>query len=78
VSDRIVELDSRRRLSLGKIGNPEHTHYYVAVADDGTITLTPAVIMSAQEAKLLAHPELTARIRAGIDSGVRVPRPDHG
>jgi hypothetical protein len=71
----VVEVDSRRRISLGKFGRPEDTRYIVQEEEDGSITLTPAVVISAQEAKLLRHPELVQRIQQQIDSGKRFPRP---
>jgi hypothetical protein len=71
----VVEVDSRRRVSLGKIGRPEDTRYIVQAEEDGSITLTPAVVMSAAEAKLLRHPELVNRIQQQIDEGKRFPRP---
>jgi hypothetical protein len=38
--------------------------------------LTPAVVVSALEAEILADPELVAKIRAGLaDGGVEVERP---
>lgn len=47
----VVECDSRRRVSLAKIGNPAHRYYMVEAGDDGTIRLTPAVIIPASLAK---------------------------
>lgn len=41
---RLLELDSRRRGSLAKMGRPEDTRYLVEVQDDGTIILTPAEV----------------------------------
>jgi hypothetical protein len=53
-----LELDSRRRLSLGQIA--KHDRYLAEIEEDGTIVLTPAVVMTEAEARLLAAPE-TAR-----------------
>lgn len=50
----LLELDTRRRISLGRIA--KHNHYLVAVEEDGTIVLTPAVVMTEAEARLLAVP----------------------
>jgi hypothetical protein len=64
----IVELDSRRRLSLSKVGHPEYTRYFLHEEPDGTIVLTPAVVMTAFEAKVIAHPELARRFEeASVD-----------
>ncbi len=79
MSDRLVELDDRRRVSLGKIGRPEHTRYIVEEEPDGTLVLTPAVVMSELEAKLLANRELVERINANrADPGRLVRRERRG
>ncbi len=61
----LLELDARRRVSFGKIGRPEHTRYLARENSDGTVTLTPAVVMSETEARFWSDPEFAARI---IDS----------
>jgi hypothetical protein len=38
-----VEVDPRRRVSLGKAGHPEHTRYRVEEDEVGVLTLTPVV-----------------------------------
>lgn len=47
----LLELDSRRRLSLGSIAR--HSRYLAEVEDDGTIVLTPAVVITEAEVRLL-------------------------
>ena len=64
MADQLIELDERRRVSLGRIGRPEHTRYLVEEEPDGTLVFTPAVVMSELEAKLLANRELVDRIEA--------------
>ncbi|MBU1225798.1 MAG: hypothetical protein KJ698_01120 [Actinobacteria bacterium] len=59
----LVELDQRRRVSLGKIGHEGHRRYLASVESDGTIVLTPAVVMTALEASFLNDPELVESIR---------------
>ncbi len=50
--DRVlIEVDGRRRLSLGRIGR--HSRYLAAEEPDGTIVLTPAVVLTVQEAEAL-------------------------
>lgn len=46
-SPTLVELDGRRRLALGKLGKPEHRFYIAEELPDGTIRLTPAVVVPA-------------------------------
>lgn len=60
----LIELDSRRRASLGKVALPHHERYLARVDADGTITLTPAVVMTEMEARLHANPELMTQIKA--------------
>ncbi|WP_420622487.1 hypothetical protein [Candidatus Poriferisodalis sp.] len=80
---QLVELDARRRVALGRLGNPEHNLYLVDEEADGTLIFTPAVVMSAHEATLLRHPELVAQIEAdqadpsrAVRSEARRPRAD--
>ena len=73
----LVELDQRRRLSLGKLGSAHHTRYLASVEPDGTIVLRPAVVMTELEARLLENPELVDGIhREREDTAKYVPRPE--
>lgn len=56
----LVELDGRRRASLGKIGR--HDRYLVYEQGDGVLVFEPAVLLTAAEAALLANPALVAQI----------------
>jgi hypothetical protein len=56
----MVELDERRRVSLGKIGR--HTRYLVHEQEDGTIVLEPAVVLTEAEARFMANPALRQQI----------------
>lgn len=58
-----VELDERRRASLGKAGHAHHRRYLVRTEPDGTIILIPAVVMSEREAAFRAS-EWPERIAA--------------
>ena len=59
----LVELDRRRRVSLGRIGHEGHSRYLASVESDGTIVLRPAVVMTELEASFLSNPELGESIR---------------
>ena len=61
---QLVELDARRRVALGRLGNPEHDRYLVTEHADGTLVFIPAVVMTAHEAALLRNPELVEQIKA--------------
>jgi hypothetical protein len=72
----LVELDSRRRISLGPLAT--HDRYLIDVEEDGTIVLTPAVVMSVAEARLHAATKTEQRIDEFLDdpeSGSRRVRP---
>ncbi|MFT4010373.1 MAG: hypothetical protein QM655_10070 [Nocardioidaceae bacterium] len=57
----IIELDARRRTSLGRVGRREHTRYIVEEQDDGTLILTPALVIPAT-----LSPERIESIKAGV------------
>jgi hypothetical protein len=42
---RLVELDNRRRVALGKVARPQDTRYFATLEADGVIILTPAVVV---------------------------------
>lgn len=72
----LLELDSRRRISLGSLA--EHDRYLVEVEEDGVIVLTPAVVMSAAEARLHAAADTARKIDHFLDhpeTGVPRSRP---
>lgn len=56
----MIEVDSRRRISLGKLGH--HDKYLATEQVDGTIVLEPAVILSAAELAYLRNPSLQRQI----------------
>lgn len=58
----LLEVDDRRRVTLGKLGKPEHRRYLAAEEPDGTIVLSPAVVMSELEARFLANTALVEQI----------------
>ncbi|MBZ4612393.1 hypothetical protein [Mycobacterium avium] len=56
----VIEVDSRRRISLGKLGH--HDKYLATEQPDGTIMLEPAVILSAAEHAYLRNAGLQRQI----------------
>jgi hypothetical protein len=74
----LIELDDRRRASLGRLGRPEHRRYLGHEEEDGTIVLVPAVVIPESQARLLANPELVAQLERAVaepESRVRRGRP---
>lgn len=57
----IIELDARRRTSLGRVGQKAHTRYIVEEHEDGTLVLTPALVIPAT-----LSPERIESIKAGV------------
>lgn len=47
--DKVLQLDSRRRVSLMKIGRTQDRMYLVDERDDGTLILTPAIAIPARK-----------------------------
>jgi hypothetical protein len=43
---RLVELDPRRRVALGKVARPQDKLFLATVEPDGVITLTPVTVTS--------------------------------
>jgi hypothetical protein len=68
----VIDVDSRGRIHLGRLRKDDTQRYLAHVEPDGTIILQPAVVLSAAEVRLLGDPVVVARIKAGLDSGVRV------
>lgn len=78
MDDVLIELDERRRVSLGRLGRPEHRRYLAHEEPDGTLVLVPAVVMPESQARLLANPDLleqTERTVADPSTRVRRGRP---
>jgi hypothetical protein len=58
----VVELDDRRRTSLGRIGHTEHRRYIADVHLDGTIVLKPAQIVTEAQLRFLATSEAMRQV----------------
>lgn len=61
----LIELDERRRASLGKVGRPEHRRY-LATEHDGVITLTPVRVITEADARRLGITELVDQIERSV------------
>jgi hypothetical protein len=75
MTDVLIELDERRRVSLGRLGRPEHRRYLAHEEPDGTLVFVPAVVVPESEARLLANRDLVDQIeRTVADPASRVRR----
>lgn len=72
--EQFIELDDRRRVSLGKVGHSEHRRYLARTQPDGTIVLTPAVILSEAESRLRRNPKVLDAIRESREHPERLVR----
>jgi hypothetical protein len=75
-SPSLLEVDARRRVSLGALA--EHDRYLASLEEDGTIVLTPAVVMPAAEARLHRAAATAAEVDDFLSNpeiGVRRTRP---
>lgn len=69
----LIELDGRKRAPLR--GLARHERYLVSADDDGTLVLTPAVVMTELEAALLGkNPELLGRLKESTAHPERLVR----
>lgn len=65
----LVEVDSRRRVALARLGRREDTRYLVEEYEDGTLVFTPAAVMPQAFADLMANTELLAQVERGEAAG---------
>jgi hypothetical protein len=66
-----VEVDPRRRISLGKAGKPSHRRYRIEEDEMGVLTLTPVVSVPVTM--------IAERLRRAVEqaeSGELIPRPE--
>lgn len=56
----VLEVDARRRVTLGPTATAER--YIMDQDPSGVITLTPAVVISEDELKLLGRPDILAAV----------------
>jgi prophage tail gpP-like protein len=69
----LIELDSRKRAALGRLAH--HDRYLAHEEPDGTLVLTPAVVMAKQEAELLrGNPEFIASMKEKMRHPERLRR----
>ena len=57
-----LQVDSRGRVTLGRLAAEGVRHYLAHPQPDGSILLEPAEVISTAEARLRENPELLARL----------------
>ena len=65
-----AHVDERGRVSLKSFGLVD-TDVIVERADDGSVTLSPAVVLTAAEARHYGSPEAVHRLEEGLESVMR-------
>lgn len=60
--DLVIEADERGRVSLARAGVEPNQRYVVHVESDGSVILSPAVVMTAHEARFLQNNQLVEQI----------------
>lgn len=70
----VIEVDARKRVSLGSLVAPGK-RYIVETDSTGVIVLTPAVVMSETEARLLARPDIMEIVERSRKTGIDAGRP---
>jgi hypothetical protein len=73
-----VEVDSRGRISLGKVGAEPGRRYRVEHNVDGVLLLIPVVSIPEREMIVWRQPELAAAIREGLMEAERGDTADLG
>lgn len=61
-----IVLDSRRRTSLARVGVANDTRYIAETLPDGSVLLTPAVLIEKWELAALSNPEIRAALDAAL------------
>ena len=69
--EQLVEVDSRGRVTLGKLAG-EHKRFLASADEDGTIVLRAAVVRSVVEDRLLRDPSIAKSVRDGLASEKRI------
>lgn len=73
-----VEVDARRRVSLGRFGRSEDRRYLVEEGPGGELRLIPARTIPAREAIVWENPELLASLRRGMEEAALGKLEDRG
>lgn len=66
--DTTLQLDSRRRVSLGSLFDDSVTHLVAHSFEDGSVVLEPASVVSKLEQRFHEDPEAVAAARRGAAS----------
>jgi len=70
VTETTLDLDSRRRVSLGSLFDEDVTHLIARRYDDGSVVLEPASVVSKLEQRFHSDPDAVAAARRAARSTV--------
>jgi hypothetical protein len=74
--EKLVELDAKRRVALGRLERHSDIRYMARDEPDGTVVLTPAIVMPASQARFMADPGRVAALgRAVAEKHLAGPAP---
>lgn len=75
---RVIETDSRGRISLKKLGVEGHSHYQVSVLSSGNVLLEPVVFRTALETTLdNTLPDINSTVAENQAAGYPVSSDGH-
>ena len=75
---KVIETDSRGRISLKKLGVESHSHYQVSVLPSGNVLLEPVVFSTALETTLAnVLPDINDTIAENRQAGYPVATSAH-
>ena len=63
-----LDLDTRRRVSLGSLFDDDVTHLIARRHEDGSVVLEPATVVTKLEQRFHSDPDATAAARRAADS----------
>jgi hypothetical protein len=71
VQEKNLKLDSKRRITIGKLASDDVTSYDAKLQEDGTILLVPKVEIPAHEAWLFRNKKAMASLERGLEQSER-------
>lgn len=77
--ERVLELDARKRVTLGTMVAEGVDRYLARLEEDGTVVLTPAAVVPAAQVRFMSDPDRVAHVSRALqerDRWVEVDDPE--